>query len=100
MPPQPFLLAVLLVAGCSSPSMFGQPMQVVHVADSAFKVYMRSGTDLVEGHRVSLEALPSKNLTLTKAMRAIEIATGCGIEPGSLHGDPAIINAEVDCILP
>lgn len=91
---------VVLVAGCASAGMQRQPMQVVDVAGSTFRVYMKSGSNLVEVHRVSPEALPSRFLTLANAERAIEIATGCGLKDGSLRGDQAIVVAKVDCELP
>jgi len=80
--------------------MLGQPMQVVTIADSSFKVYMASGSSRVEVHRISFEPLPGKRLILAKAMRAIEIATGCEVQGRSLEGDQAIIKAQVDCVLP
>jgi hypothetical protein len=90
---------VVFLTSCASVSMLGQPMKEVVVADSTFRVYMRSGSQIVEVHRVSFEPLPSRILVLVKAARAIEIATGCGIQNGSLEGDQAIIKARVDCVL-
>lgn len=81
-------------------SMQGQPMRSVTVAGSTFNVYMRSGSKTVEVHRVSFEALPGRRLVLSKAKRAIEIATGCQVRKGSLKGDQAIIKAKVNCTLP
>lgn len=80
--------------------MLGQPVQEVTVSGSKFRIYMRSGTSRVEAHRVSFEPLPSKVLILTKAVRAIEIATGCNVEKNGFSGDQAIIKARVDCRLP
>jgi len=93
-------IVFLNVVGCSSPGFLGQPQKDIEVGGSLFRVYMRSGTEQVEVHRISIEPLPSKSLTLRNAARAIEIATGCSLDDGSLEGDQAIINAEVDCILP
>lgn len=98
--PIKFTALGLILAGCASASMLGQPMQVVRVADSTFQVYMASGSSRVEAHRVSFEPLPGKRLTFAKAMRAIEIATGCKVTNGSLEGDQAIIKARVGCVLP
>lgn len=94
------LSLLMLLSACASPGFLGQPAAEVEVAGSTFRVYMRSGTGMVQAHRTSFEALPSRSLTLTKAARAIELATGCGLRPGTLAGDQAIITAEVDCILP
>jgi len=94
------LLCALILTACASMSMQGQPMKQIVVAESTFNVYMRSDTDLVEAHRVSVEPLPSKLLTLSKAVRAIELATGCRLKDGTLEGDQAIIKAKVDCVLP
>ncbi len=89
-----------LLAACASPGFLGEPSEVVTEAGSSFRVYMRSGTGMVQAHRISPELLPSKSLVLLKAGRAIEFATGCGVVPGSVEGDQAIISAEVDCNLP
>ena len=95
------ILSLLVVlSACASPSFLGEPSATVDVAGSTFRVYMQSGTGMVEAHRISFEALPSRSLTLNRAARAVEIATGCGIRNGTLTGDQAIVTAEVDCILP
>ncbi|MEE9427287.1 MAG: hypothetical protein V3V25_03975 [Paracoccaceae bacterium] len=98
-----FIILVLAIGGlggCASAGFLGQPMQPITVAGSTFNVYMRSGTSQVEAHRVSFEMLPSLVITLTNAHRAIEVATGCRVESGSLQGEQAIIKARVDCLLP
>ena len=91
--------AFLLLAACSSPSpgFSTAPPREVVVDGSRFRIYLRPGTGEVEAHRVSFEPLPSLALTLEKAYRAIEQATGCRIRKGSLRGDQAIILAQVDC---
>lgn len=89
-----------ILSACASPGFLGQPSEVVTEAGSSFRVYMRSGTGMVEAHRISPELLPSRSLVLAKAERAIADATGCLVIPGSLKGDQAILSAEVDCILP
>ena len=94
------LFIFMALAACASPGFLGQPSQVVTEAGSSFRVYMRSGTRNVEAHRISPELLPSRSLVLAKAVSAIEFATGCGVVPGSVEGDQAIIKAEVDCLLP
>ncbi len=96
----PLSLALLMLAACASPGFLDEPSQVVTETGSSFRVYMRRGTDQVEAHRISPELLPSRSLVLAKAVQSIEYATGCGVRPGSLDGDQAIVRAEVDCILP
>lgn len=93
---------LVFLAACDSPSpkFMGGGAQVVTVDDSRFRVFTRSGSRSVEAHRISFEPLPSLVATLEKAYRAIELATGCKVKPGSLHGDRAIILADVDCVLP
>ena len=94
------LFIFMALAACASPGFQGQPSQVVTEAGSSFRVYMRSGTRNVEAHRISPELLPSRSLVLAKAVSAIEFATGCGVVPGAVEGDQAIIKAEGDCLLP
>jgi len=95
------LLGLLMVTACDGPSpvFIGQPVRVVAVDGSRFGVFMQGGSGQVEAHRISMEPLPSLVLTLDKAYRAIEIASGCTVVAGSLQGDQAIILAEVDCAL-
>ncbi len=96
-----FLLCPLLAAACDgpSPAFVGQPVREVTVDDSRFRVFMKIGSGQVEAHRISPEPLPSLVLTLEKAYRAIEVATGCVVVAGSLRGDQAIVLARVDCSL-
>lgn len=75
------------------------PVSEVTVDQSRFRVFMQPSGNSVEVHRVSVEARPSLVVTLDRAYRAIEIATGCSVVGGSLRGDQAIILAEVDCVL-
>ena len=95
------LLGLLMVTACNGPSLvfIGQPVRLVAVDGSRFRVFMQSGSGQVEAHRISPEPLPSLVLTFDKAYRAIEVATGCKVVSGSLQGDHAIILAEVDCAL-
>ncbi|MFV2002995.1 MAG: hypothetical protein ACC619_08440 [Paracoccaceae bacterium] len=93
------LVVLIVLAGCASPQFFGARVREVSVDQSRFRVFMLPGGSSVEVHRVSVEVLPSLVLTLERAYRAIEIATGCGVVDGSLRGDQAIILADVDCML-
>ncbi|PHQ94431.1 MAG: hypothetical protein COB40_12210 [Marinosulfonomonas sp.] len=93
---------LLAVSGCdsASPKFIGGSVKEVTVEQSRFRVFSQYGGNAIEAHRVSIEPLPSLVLTLDKAYRAIELATGCRVVEGSLRGDRAIILAEVDCLLP
>jgi hypothetical protein len=93
-------VSAAILAGCASPAYLGAPSQVITKSGSTFRVYMRSGTDTVEAHRINPELLPSRSLILAKAEEAISYATGCRVVPGTMEGDPAIVSARVDCILP
>lgn len=89
----------LVLGGCTSPSisMMGGTVREVTVDGSRFRVFMQPGGTGVEAHRVSFEVLPSLIMTFERAYRAIELASGCSVLPGSLAGDRAIILAEVVC---
>ena len=93
----PVLLLAVAVAACTSPSprFMGAERLDVTVDGSAFAVFRRA--DEVEVHRTSREFLPKESVVLTRAIRAIEMATGCPVRPRSMKGDQAIITAEVDC---
>lgn len=73
----------------------GWPVTEVEVEGSLFAVHRR-GAD-VEVYRVSFEPLPRLETVLARALTAIETATGCGVAPGSLSGDQALIRARVEC---
>lgn len=92
----PLLIAVLISA-CASPSprFFGAERRDVTVEGSRFAVFQRA--DEVEVHRISREFLPKESTVLTRAIRAIEQATGCPVRPRSMKGDQAVITAEIDC---
>ena len=93
------VVMLLIVSACDGPSLgfIGQPVRKISIDDSRFRVFMPVGSGRVEAHRISPELLPSLVLTLEKAYRAIEAATGCVVVPGSLRGDQAIVLARVDC---
>ncbi len=95
-------VVIFLVSGCdsASPMFIGGSVKEIEVEESQFRVFMQRGGNAIEAHRVSVEPLPSLVLTLDKAYRAIELATGCGVVDGSLRGDQAIILADVNCMLP
>ncbi len=95
----PFAFVLCFLSGCDSPApaFLGGVVNEVTVDESRFRVFMQPGSRHVEAHRISFEPLPSLVLTLEKAYRAIEMATGCPVADGSLRGDQAIILAEVDC---
>ncbi len=96
---KPLLLTMFLAAltACDSPSlrMHGANRQVVEVGGSLFAVHWRG--DEVEIYRTSIELSPSMSLTFAKATRAVEIATGCRVENGSLGGDVALMTARLEC---
>ena len=96
-----FLLTAWLITltACTSPSpaLLGAQEKEVTVETSRFRVFHYPGGSQAEAHRVSLEPLPSLVETLAKAHQAIEIATGCSVRSGSLYGNQAIIEAEVNC---
>ena len=94
-----YIFVSFLISGCASPAFLNQPTRDVNIADSTFRVYMRSGTSEVEAHRISFEMLPSRVLTYARAHTAITQATGCQVVDGSLEGDQAIVRASVDCVL-
>jgi hypothetical protein len=99
MSPRTPVIFLLLVTACTSPSpaLLGAQSTDVTIENSRFRVFHNPGASKVEAHRISFEPLPGLVSTLAKAHRAIEIATGCAVRSGSLYGDQAIIEAEVNC---
>ena len=99
MSPKMPIICLLLVTACTSPSpaLLGAKSTDFTIKTSRFRVFHYPGGSKVEAHRISFEPLPGLVSTLAKAHRAIEIATGCTVRSGSLYGDQAIIEAEVNC---
>jgi len=92
-----FVIVLLLFAACSSPALrYGgvAPVRVV-VEGARYDVY-RLGAE-AQAIRVSMELLPRKAQSFARALAAIEAATGCKVVEGSLAGDQALVQAELDC---
>lgn len=96
-PPVAVLAALVALAACDSPSPgFGRgDKTVVEVGGSRFSVY-RAG-DRVQIIRTSTEWLPRREEILPRAEIAVIRATGCPVATGTLHGDPALMEARLDC---
>lgn len=91
------LIFVLLLVGCSSPSlkfMNIEPVRVI-VEGSVFDVYS-NGTE-VQAIRVNREFLPGKSKAIVRMVMAIEQATGCMVVPTSVDGDQALVKAKIRC---
>jgi len=91
------VIPLFLLAGCDSPSprLEGASHRVVTVDGSRFGVHWRGRE--VEAYRISVEFVPRLGPMSVKFERAIEIATGCRVVPGSLVGDVALMQAEIAC---
>jgi hypothetical protein len=91
------LAAVLLMAGCNSPSidLYGFPARKVTVGSSQFSVFTDGRT--AQAVRTSVEFGPAAAGVIARGHRAIELATGCQIIPGSFDGDPALMRAKLFC---
>lgn len=73
----------------------GAPATRVSVDGTEFTV--RQLGDEVEVIRTSMEYGPRKSEVLTKAVLAIQHATGCRVDPDGFDGDHNIILARVYC---
>ena len=89
-------IALLPIMACSlpSPRFAGAHVGTVALDGMRFAVYRRA--DEVEVHR-SGGGIPRERDVLLGAIRAIEIATGCGVRPRSVYGDQGVVTAEIDC---
>ena len=90
-----FFLSVL--AGCDSPSpaFLGVPATRVTVEGSTFSV--RARADEAEAIRTSAERLTRRSEIVARGAVAIEIATGCKVDPDRVYGDQSVISAQLDC---
>lgn len=90
------LLCVALVAcAAHSPVLYGGQVARVTVDGSRFVVSFTD--DRAEATRVSAERAPDRLQTLSKSLRAIELASGCDVVPGTLYGDWSLAEAWLTC---
>ncbi len=92
-----YLILFLLVVGCSSAGKEYRGVTPVRadIEGSVWDVY-RQG-DMVQAIRVNMEMLPAMDRMLSRAILAIERATGCKVIPNSITGDQALVNARLAC---
>ena len=90
-------LGLILLAACSSPhpAFMSVQAQVIEVQGSTFKIWVKG--DKAEAIRTNFEFVPKIGDTFPKASKAIEIASGCTVVPGSMRGDPALMVAKLKC---
>ena len=95
-----FIVFTALAAGlaaCDSPSprFSGLAARQVLVDGSRFSV--RSTAHEAEAIRLSRELKPERGPTVLKGAKAIVLASGCKLVPGTLDGDTNIVRADIDC---
>ena len=89
--------ALALVAGCASPDLSGEVTRRVEVEQSTFRVQFNRNS--AEATRMNPEFGPGAQGIMWRGYRAIMLATGCEIIPGTFDGDPALMRAELFCPL-
>ena len=92
------LVAMLLgLAGCDSPSpgFGGYPKREVTVDGSRFSVHYSPYR--AEAIRLNPEWPPRRAEIVARAERAIALASGCKVVPGSVRGDAALVKADLKC---
>ncbi|KAJ56951.1 hypothetical protein ACMU_00225 [Actibacterium mucosum KCTC 23349] len=87
----------LAVTACASPQLQGSVSRNVDVENSSFRVFFNRHK--AEATRTNLEFGPNSNGIMQRGYRAIQLATGCEIVPGTFDGDPALMRAELFCPL-
>lgn len=86
------VLAGLAACDAPGPDFAGHQAARVTVEGSTFSV--RRAGDEAQAIRLNMER---RRGVMARAVRAIEIGTGCEIRPGSVTGDPAVIYARLTC---
>ena len=91
------LTFALALAGCDGPSaeFAGLPPRIVEVEGSTFRVWVDGPR--AEALRTNAEASFTLAAVAPRAARAMEMASGCRVVPGSIEGDAAMIRAALDC---
>ncbi|MHC0051896.1 hypothetical protein [Actibacterium sp. D379-3] len=91
------VVGLWLMAGCDSPAvtMHGVPARQVSVDNSRFSVYVQGNR--AEAIRTNVEYGRGARGIMARSYRAIELASGCQIVPGTFDGDPARMTANIAC---
>jgi len=92
-----FLMSLFVFAACSgpSPAMRGAVTREVTVENSTFSVHHDWAE--VEVVRANVELGRAAAGIMRRGYRAIQVATGCEIIPGTFGGDPALMRARIFC---
>lgn len=93
------VLLPLLLAGCDSPSPAVARWQkaTVEQGGMSFGVHWDRGLGRAEAYRTSRHWRPALSTVMVNARVAIERASGCRVQEGSLSGDHAIVTSGIDC---
>lgn len=89
-----FIGFAALLAACASPGVefAGRAPVQVTVEGSTFSVWHD------HDHAQAIRTNPERRSgVMERAYRAIELATGCAIRPGTFTGDPALAQAGLTC---
>lgn len=87
----------MALSGCAPHSLplYAGQARTVTVEDSVFLV--RWTDRRAEATRMSQHLAPDRMIMLSRALRAIEGASGCRVQAGSLYGDTSLAEAFLDC---
>ena len=89
--------ALCSLSACATPSpLFMQADRFDAEVDGTRFTIWQAG-ESVEVYRTSMHMLPRRSEVFARAEVAIGQATGCTVVPGSLAGDVALMQAELDC---
>lgn len=89
---------IALACGCCAPHSL--PLYSGESADitvDGTRFLVRYTNSRAEATRVSPELSPNRMVILSRALRAIESASGCSVRPGTLYGDWNLIEAYLSC---
>lgn len=95
-PIKALLAALLLLGACSSPSIQYSGVAPVNVVISGIEFDVYSNGSTAQAIRLSW-GQPDVAVFRIAVRQAIERATGCLVDPGSLSGDFTVIDAVLDC---
>ena len=94
-----WILAVLalVLAACAPHSLPLYKGEAARIDIDGSTFLVRHTDTRAEATRISPEAAPPRMLMLSRALRAIETASGCAVLPGTLYGDWSLAEAYLDC---
>lgn len=85
------------LGGCVPHSLPLYAGQAAEITVDGSRFLVRFTDTRAEATRITPQGAPERLVILSRALRAIEDASGCQVRPGTLYGDTNLIEAYLTC---